>query len=151
MITKEKIHSLVTELLEGSDKYLVDLSVQPGNKLFIYIDGDRNVNINDCHELNRLIESRLDRDEEDYDLTVSSYGIDRALLKPRQYHKNIGNEMEVILQDGTKLTGLLVSSDDQGIELEHPVKKPKKEEKKPNTVIPFEEIKTAKIILKFGK
>lgn len=149
MITKEKISALVNELLEGSEKYLVDVSVQPGNKISIYIDGDKSVSIDDCRELNRLVESRLDRDEEDYDLTVSSYGIDRSFKVLRQYIKNIGKELEVVVQDGTKLAGVLISVKDQVIELEPSIRK--KEIKKPNIFIPAEEIKTAKIILNFGK
>ncbi|MGE5423899.1 MAG: ribosome assembly cofactor RimP [Syntrophothermus sp.] len=150
MITKEIIEDLVNQQLAGTDRFLVDISVQPGNKIFVYIDSERNINVTDCLELNRSIETVLDRDTEDFDLTVSSYGIDRPLRNYRQYLKNVGREMEIIQQDGTKLAGVLVKADQEKIEIEHPVKK-KKEIQKPNSVIDLINIKTGKIILKFGK
>lgn len=150
MITKEIIEDLVNQQLAGTDRFLVDISVQPGNKIFVYIDSERNINVTDCLELNRSLETVLDRDTEDFDLTVSSYGIDRPLRNYRQYLKNVGREMEIIQQDGTKLAGVLVKADQEKIEIEHPVKK-KKEIQKPNSVIDLINIKTGKIILKFGK
>lgn len=150
MITKEIIEDLVNQQLAGTDRFLVDISVQPGNKIFVYIDSERNINVADCLELNRSLETVLDRDTEDFDLTVSSYGIDRPLRNYRQYLKNVGREMEIIQQDGTKLAGVLVKADQEKIEIEHPVKK-KKEIQKPNSVIDLINIKTGKIILKFGK
>lgn len=150
MITKEVLTDLVNSQLEGTDKFLVDITVQPGNKIFVYIDGDRSINISDCQQLNRALEGTLDRETEDFDLTVSSYGVDRPLKNSRQYAKNTGRELEIVLEDGTKMAGILIAANEEGIELEHPVKK-KKEIKKPNSVIKFEEIKTGKIILKIGK
>jgi len=69
----------------------------------------------------------------------------------RQYLKNIGKELDVVTTDGKNITGNLVKVEEAFLELEHPVKKPKKEIKRENTRLPFSEIKTAKIIVKFGK
>ena len=151
MISKETIQPLVEELLAGTDKFLVDVVVQPTNKIYIYFDADTTITIEDCQKISRTIESNLNRDEEDYDLTVSSSGIDRPLKMLRQYRKYIGKEFDVTTQDGKNITGILVMADEDFLELEHPVKKPKKEIKKDNTRLPYSEIKTAKLVIKFGK
>jgi ribosome maturation factor RimP len=147
----EKIRSLVEKTLDGTDKFLVDFSVKPGNKISVFIDGDNGVTVQDCQILNRTIETNFDRDKEDFDLTVSSAGLDHPLILTRQFKKNIGQDLNVTTLDNTRIEGTLVGVSEDGIELEHPVKKPKKEVKKPNTRVNFSEIKTAKIIIKFGK
>ena len=139
------------ENLQGTDKFLVDFVVQPANKFSVYIDGDQGVTIQDCQSLSRLIESSFDRDNEDYDLTVSSAGLDHPIRTERQYRKNIGQEIKLVTLEGNEVEGVLISVGENRIELEHPVKKPKKEIKKPNSVISFQAIKTAKIVVKFGK
>ena len=64
MIEKIKILELVNGALEGSDKFLVNLKITPDNRIFVDIDGDNGVNIDDCIALSRAIESQLDREEE---------------------------------------------------------------------------------------
>ena len=150
MISKETIQPLVEGILEGTDKFLVDVVIQPTNRIYVYFDSDTTITIHDCQEISRTIEDNLNREEEDYDLTVSSSGIDRPLKMIRQYRKNIGKELDVITTDGKTCTGILVKVEDDFLELEHPVKK-KKEIKKENTRLSLSEIKTAKIIVKFGK
>jgi ribosome maturation factor RimP len=69
----------------------------------------------------------------------------------RQYCKNIGKELDIVTTDGKNLTGILVKAEEDFLELEHPIKKPKKEDKRNNTHLPLSKIKTAKVIVKFGK
>jgi ribosome maturation factor RimP len=149
--TAEKIRVLVEEVLKESDKFLVDFVVQQGDRITVFIDGDNGVTIDDCQYLSRAIENHFDRDREDFDLTVSSAGLDHPLRTERQYRKNMGREIQVNLHEGSPVEGILVRVDTDSVELEHPVTKPKKEIQKPNTVIPFSLIKTAKIIIKFRK
>lgn len=147
----EKIHDLVEKVLEGTDIFLVELIVLPGNKFIVYIDGDHGVTIQDCQSINRSIVGNFDRDKEDFELTVSSAGLDHPLKSERQYKKNIGQDLNVITLDGNKVEGTLAGVSDHDIEIEHRVKNPKKEIQKPNTIVSFSQIKTAKIIIKFGK
>jgi ribosome maturation factor RimP len=74
MITKEQITTIVEDQLKGTDNFLVEVAVQTGNRLFVYIDGDNGVTVDDCNALCRHIEDQFDRDLEDFDLTVSSSG-----------------------------------------------------------------------------
>jgi ribosome maturation factor RimP len=149
MIKKELIENTLEKILDGTDKFIVDILVQPSNKVFVFIDGDTSVTIGDCQQMSRSIEEVLDRDFEDYDLTVSSSGIDRPIKMIRQYRKTVGKELDVVLHSGEGIKGLLVKADENEIEIEHQVKK--KEPKKENAHLPYSEIKTAKIIVKFGK
>jgi ribosome maturation factor RimP len=151
MISKETIQPMVEELFAGTDKFLIDIVIQPTNRIYIYFDCDTSITIGDCQEISHTIESNLNRDNEDYDLTVSSSGIDRPLKMLRQYRKNIGKELDVVTTDGKNITGNLVKVDENFLELEHPIKKHKKENKRNNTRLPLSEIKTAKVIVKFGK
>jgi len=151
MITQEQVVKVVEEMLGGTDKFLVEVLIQPANKIIVFFDGDNGVSISDCQKLSRFIEERLDRDYTDYQLTVSSAGMDRPIKLLRQYKKRIGKELEVISSAGERISGILVRADDDGLELEHPVKNPKKEVVKPNSIIALEKIKSAKIIITFGK
>jgi ribosome maturation factor RimP len=151
MITEKQVVKVVEEILGGTDKFLVEVLIQPVNKITVFFDGDNGVSVSDCQKLSRFIEERLDRDYTDYQLTVSSAGMDRPIKLLRQYKKRIGRELEVISLTGERITGTLVRADEQSIELEHPVKKPKKEVAKPNSIITLEKIKSAKIIITFGK
>lgn len=117
MIDKELIVKLVEEKLVSSSNYLVDVAVQPGNIIVVEIDNDESVCIDDCVELSRYLEDHLDRDVEDFELEVGSAGITSPFKVLRQYQKNIGNEVEVLLTAGVKLTGVLKSADENGIVL----------------------------------
>mgnify|MGYP000872866759 FL=1 len=112
MIEKELIKDITEKYLEGTTMFLVDVVVKPGNAIVVEVDSDEGVCIDDCIALSRNIESHLDRDAEDFELEVGSAGITSPLKIPRQYKKNIDNEVEVLTKKGQKLSGVLKSCDD---------------------------------------
>ncbi|MFR9165977.1 MAG: ribosome assembly cofactor RimP [Dysgonomonas sp.] len=116
MTDKNHIENIVNDYLteSGFDLFLVEVNVRAGNLISVEIDADRGVSIDDCVSLNKHIESKLDREEEDFELEVGSAGISSPFKIPRQYRKNIGNEVEVLTKSGQKLSGVLKSSDDKG-------------------------------------
>lgn len=76
MIPAQLIESLVKEYLKGTQLSLVEATVSEDNDIEIIITRkDEGVSIDDCVNLSRHIESKLDRDKEDFSLTVSSAGI----------------------------------------------------------------------------
>lgn len=91
----------------------------------VVIDGDNGVSINDCISVSRAIEHNLDREEEDFSLEVTSYGISLPLRVPRQYVKNIGRILKVELTDGTKLEGEVLNATDQEVVMAYQVREPK--------------------------
>ena len=127
MIEKDVISQLVEEKLASSGNYLVDVVIKPGN---------------------------LDRDVEDFELEVGSAGITSPFKVLRQYVKNMGNEVEMLLKSGTKLTGVLKSADENGVVVT--VEKQVKPEgaKRKVTVredqsYTFDEIKYTKYLIRF--
>ena len=151
MITENQLTRLIDEHFTGGDLFLVDLFIKAGNHIYVFIDGDHGVKIEDCRDLSRFLEQKMDREAEDFDLTVSSSGADRPLKLLRQYIKNIGNELEVITNDGEQINGLILSANETGLKIEQSVKKSKKETEKKIISLNFDEIKSAKKIISFKK
>jgi len=117
----------------------------------VFIDADSSVSISDCAQLSRFIESHLDRETEDFDMEVSSAGLDFPIVLERQYKKNIGREVKVTLVDGTVKKGMLTSSSAQGIEITETViekKNKKKEITKVLVSLTFEQIKETRLEIK---
>ena len=152
MISKQKIADLIEEHLVGSDKFLVEFNVSTANKIIVFIDGDHGVTISDCIALSRHIESNLDRETEDFELDVSSAGLDLGLRVKRQYVKNIGKNIDIKLNDNTKITGLLKGVDDDFITIELPLNKKKKKSEIAEDLIKsieFKNIKETKVVIIF--
>ena len=109
MIDKSVVKAVVEEWLQDKEYFLVDIEVSPDDKIVVEIDHVDGVWIEDCVELSRYIESRLSRDEEDYELEVGSAGLGQPFKVPQQYINFIGKEVEVLDRDGKKLEGILKS------------------------------------------
>lgn len=149
MIEKEQIELLVNKFLEGTDKFIMDIKVTSGNLIVVTIDGDKLVTIDDCISLSKAIEKSLDRDVEDFELRVTSYGADSPLKIIRQYTKHIGRELDVTKADDSKVQGKLIEVKENCIVLEEiPLKK-----NRPliNTIktLDVNDIKEARIVLSF--
>lgn len=117
MIDKKTLIGLTEAYLQGSPNYLVDVRVEGGNAITVEIDNDEGVDIDDCAALSRHLESKLDRDTEDFELTVTSAGLTSPFKTPRQYKKFKGEEVEVLGKNGQKVTGILGSSNEEGFTL----------------------------------
>ena len=151
MINEERIRKLAEEKLGDSGLFLTSVLVKPGNSILVFIDGDHGVTIDDCVSLSRHIESSLDRDSEDFNLQVSSAGIDQPLQFPRQFVKNMGRRLSLSLHDGSTITGKLLLAGDDGIHIQT-------EEKKGRKIIPgktqefnYTEIAKALCLVSFKK
>ena len=154
MIEKKVVSQLVEEKLASSSNYLVDVVIKPGNLIVVEIDNDEEVSIDDFAELRRYLEENLDRDVEDYELEVGSAGITSPFKVLRQYVKNIGNEVEMLLKNGSKLTGVLKSADENGVVVSVEKKVKPEGAKRKVTVIEdesytFDEIKYTKYLIRF--
>ena len=111
MTDKNIVKSIVEEWLEGKDYFLVDIEISPDNRIVVEIDHADGVWIEDCVELSRFIEDRLNRDEEDFELEVGSAGLGQPFKVPQQYMNFVGKEVEVLDADGKKVQGVLKSVD----------------------------------------
>ena len=111
MIDKNVVRNLVEEWLQDKEYFLVDVEISPDDRIVVEIDHADGVWIEDCVELSRYIEDRLDRDEEDYELEVGSAGLGQPFKVPQQYVNFIGKNVEVLDGDGKKIKGVMKSVD----------------------------------------
>ena len=116
---------MIAEGIEGTDIFLVKLAVSSGNEINVLLDSDSGLTLADCKTVSRAIEFNLDREEEDFSLTVASAGIGEPLVL-RQYKKNVGRKVKVTLNEGEIIEAKMVAANDQVVELEW-----KSREKKP--------------------
>ncbi len=130
MIGKEQIEAFAAEAVEGTDRFLVEVKIKAGNVIEVLLDADTAVVIDDCIAVSRFIESRLDRDTEDFELNVLSYGLSSPLVMERQLTKYVGKEVEVKTKDWVKVAGKLIAFDEQTVEIEPLPKKNAKKKKK---------------------
>ncbi|MBD5180081.1 MAG: ribosome assembly cofactor RimP [Bacteroidales bacterium] len=126
MVDKNLIIKAVSDAIEGSDIFIVEVKVTPDNRVTVELDSQNGLDIDTCASVTRAIESAVDRDVEDYELEVGSAGLTSPFKVPAQYVKNIGNDIEVLTRDGKKLTGKLtaVEGTDFTIEVTRKVKEP---------------------------
>ena len=149
MISKQKVTELALEKIKELDYFLVDVKISATNEITVLFDKNDGVVIDDCLKVSRYIESNLDRDIENYQLTVCSPGIDKPFLVREQFIKNIGRDIKLKTLNGKTHKGTLVSYEDILI-LETKTKQKKKKELLIEKIeIPLDSIKETKLILKF--
>ncbi len=153
MIDKEKVVKLVKEKLDD-DMFIVDIKVTTGNVIHVYVDGFEGMPIDQCVAISRNVEHNLDREEEDFELQVSSPGLTESFKVKEQYFKYTGKEIEVLTFENDKLEGLLKESDDEGIILETSEREKVEGHKKKQLVVreynlKYDEIKSAKAVISF--
>ena len=149
----QAIEQKVNSLLEGhSSHFLVEVRIKPTNNIKVFIDADDGINLKTLIDYNRglykLIEESGLYPDGDFSLEVSSPGLDEPLKLHRQYKKNIGRYVDVILNDNSKKEGKLVEATEDGIIIETESGKGKKKEVKQETIL-FTDIKNTKVQVKF--
>lgn len=152
---RKRIEELLNEFLETrKDLFLIDLKISAGDDIIVILDGDNGVSLQDCLDASRAIEFNMDREEHDFSLQVMSAGLSEPLATPRQFSKNIGREIEVMLEDSSKIEGELSKVDDEKITLTLRYRKPKdigkgKVDVEEEKEISYPEIKKALVVIKF--
>lgn len=154
MIDKNVVTRIVEEWLDGKDYFLVDVTVTPDDKIVVEIDHAEGVWIDDCVDLSRYIESKLNREVEDYELEVGSAGIGQPFKVLQQYIIHIGKEVEVQDKDGKKWTGVLVDANESNFTITVQTKVKPEGAKRPklveqNVTFTYDEIKYTKYLISF--
>ncbi len=154
MINKEKIETIINGIVKEKNAYVVDLKVDPLNKIILELDSFDGFTIDDCVDVSRIIEQNIDRDKEDFALEVSTPGLSSPFKVWQQYKKNVGQEIETILTNDKKIKGNLIDIDKEGIVIEETKKVKIEGKKKKQTIVEkhqlsFENIKSTKIVIKF--
>lgn len=152
---KSKVEQLVLQFLETrSDLYLIDLKISSGDDITVIIDGDSGVSLQDCLDASRAIEFNLDRESHDFSLQVMSPGLSEPLVSSRQYRKNMGREVDLLLENDEKVRGEIAEVDEEKVTLILRYRRPKLVGKGKEDVVEEKEflyssIKKALIVIKF--
>jgi ribosome maturation factor RimP len=157
MITKQLVRTLAEERIQERDDklFIVELSISSSFVIRLELDKtEGNVSIEDCMSVSRNIEHNLDREEVDFELHVSSAGLDKPLRVHAQFVKNIGRGLDVKLKNKEKTSGTLTAVSEQGIVLERSEKQQIEGKKKKELVviteaIAFSDISEARIVITF--
>ncbi|MEM7037492.1 MAG: ribosome assembly cofactor RimP [Bacteroidota bacterium] len=160
---EEDIRNRIASL--NPEAFVIEIKLHRGKHsvLSILVDTDEGITIDACARISRHLNSYFE--EEDpldfpFNLEVSSPGVGRPIKVHRQYLKNVGRKLKVVLQSGDVVKGKLIHADDAQIQLEPPPKKKKKKSKaatdnatstddENKITIDFESIKEAKVEISF--
>jgi ribosome maturation factor RimP len=155
MIKKTDIEHIITEYLQKNGLFIVDIIVSKENDIEITIESEQgSVTIENCEEIDSIVQSKFNRDEEDYSLIVGSAGLDQPFKVPGQYLKFIGQEVEIVQKAGKKIRGKLSGYSDNKIEittesLERVEGKKRKERTERKEEFTIDSIKYCKPVIKF--
>ncbi len=153
MDLKEQISVFTHELTEGSDYFLVDLSLtQNKRQITVYIDGDHGVDIDYCGWLSRNLGEKIDAitpDDFAYNLSVSSPGADKPLQFARQYPQHLGRTLEVTTNDGEKVLGTLTEVNETSFTLTFKYKEKGKKAIEMSRTLAYPDLKEARIQIAF--
>ena len=160
MIAISKIKELVEAQVDGTNLFAVEVKVTTSNKINVLIDSFDGITINDCINVSKGVENSLDREDEDFEIEVSSSGLDASFQVPEQYQKNLNKEVKVYTHDGKKHEGVLSFADETKIKITYDEKVRIEGKKKKELVTQVEEyffesddstnkLKDTKIIISF--
>jgi len=153
MNLRSKVETLLTAALaQHPSLFLIELKVGADHSVRVILDGDQGVTLQDCMNISRAIEHRLDREEEDFSLEVASAGVGAPLQSKRQYIKNIGRKLKVELTNLPPVQGTLIAADDSGFTLKWKQREPKPVGKGKVTVekqqtLSYDQIESAKVMI----
>ena len=145
----QAIEQMVRDMLKEDPAYfLVEIKIKPTNNVKVFLDGDQGITIEKCIAINRALYRKLEEvalfPNGDFSLEVSSPGLDEPLKLFRQYKKNIGRPVEVLLKDGIKVAGKMIDVQEGSIIVEETKGKNKKKEVLQHSFL-FDNIKSTKI------
>ena len=147
MISKDTVEGLALYKIREINSFLVKVTVSSSNNIIVLFDNNNGVSFDDCLAVSRHIENNLDRDIEDYQLTVCSPGLGNPFIVRDQYIKNIGRDIKLDTIDGETIKGKLVDYNEEII-IETLIKHKKQKEIKILS-FPIDKIKQVKLIIKF--
>lgn len=143
----------MTELIaEDPELFLVGIRIKPTNNVRVYLDGDQGVGIDRLARYNRRLYKVIEESSlfpgNDFSLEVSSPGLDEPLKLHRQYVKNTGRPVEVVMADGSRIEGKLVQVTPEEIVVEEVTGKNKNRQTKEHKLL-LKDIKSTKIQIQF--
>jgi ribosome maturation factor RimP len=157
MISKKLIQELIDERIAELDNglFVVSLTISSSNVIRVELDKhEGNVAVSDCMSVSRNVEHNLDREEQDFEISVSSAGLDQGLRVFAQYKKNVGRDVKVKLKEGDKIEGKMIAATPEEITIQTTRKERIEGKKKKETIIEdhvlnMENVAETKIVISF--
>ncbi|MEO8855182.1 MAG: ribosome assembly cofactor RimP [Ginsengibacter sp.] len=149
----EKIEEFINGFVQKwPEIFLVDVKIAPGNKITVLMDSDKGLTIENCTVINKALYHYIEETNlfgiQNFSLEVSSFGVGNPLKLLRQYQKNIGRTIEVILKDGNRLEGILLAADEENLTIEEKTGKGNKMTTTTTTIL-FNQIKHSTVLITF--
>ena len=149
----QAVERMLESILASDHSYfIVEVRIKPTNNIKVFLDGDNGISIEKCVFYNRILYKNIEDSgmfpDGDFSLEISSPGLDEPLKLLRQYRKNVGRKVEVLLKEGIKVEGKMAEVFDTHIIVEEIKGKNKKQEVIQHN-FPFENIKSTKIQIVF--
>jgi len=127
--TLEQVREIVERIVATEGMELVEAQLLGGGKhrvFRLFIDRTEGVTHDDCEKVSRLVSEVIDEGDlisgGAYTLEVSSPGIERALVKPKDYERFLGSKVKIELREAIekskKFTGKLTAFDGERVTLE---------------------------------
>jgi ribosome maturation factor RimP len=156
MDLKQRIKDIVLQQINDDKLFLVDVIISSaggaGNKVLILVDGDEGVNIDICAQISRKTGNIIEEEnliQDNYNLVVSSPGLEHPLQLHRQYVKNTGRSVKVVLKNEEIITGKLLKTTQTSILVGQEIKEKNKKTTIKEVEIPFTEIKKTNVLVSF--
>lgn len=153
-ILKKKIFDMASNIAADEGVDLYDVQIQGSGKktiLRVYIDKDSGITIDDCERMSKSLSALLDIEDpikSPYTLEVSSPGLDRPLVKQKDFQKNIGKLVRIItsekIENQTLFIGRIIDVGDNWVRISYG-----KKGKSEYLFIPLEKISKAKLEIEF--
>ena len=134
--------------------FVVEITVNERNVINVFVDSFEGLSIDQCIAISRHVEHSFDREEEDFELQVSSPGLTESFKVTQQFIKYIGRSVEVKNLDEEKLEGVILEADNDKFVFETSSFEKLEGQKKKQLVVKqhhlkYDEIKSAKAIISF--
>ncbi|MFO7851224.1 MAG: ribosome assembly cofactor RimP [Bacteroidota bacterium] len=149
MINKKIVIEVVDDFISDKDIFLVDTRVSTANRITVLVDKPSGITIDECAMISRYIETKLDREREDYELNVSSPGLNMPFRVRKQYEMSIGKTVEVIDKEGKKIKGILTNVGGEGFEIESEKTTLGKKKETEEISFNFDDVKIVKEVIRF--
>lgn len=125
---RARLRTVIEPVLTSAGYDLEELSVSRAGRrhvVRVIVDADSGVSLDDVADVSRAVSVALDRAEEtgtelitgEYQLEVSSPGVDRPLTVPRHWRRSRGRLVRVTAA-GRQVTGRVISADDEAVALD---------------------------------
>lgn len=154
----ENIQNFVSGLTSRSETtFPVDVRITPGNHITVLLDDDDGITIDKCSQVNKALYKYIEDTalfgDSNFSLEVSSAGVGEPLKLHRQYKKNIGRSMQILMNDDSVKEGKLIDVSEEGITIEEKENPPGRGKSNKTitkqTTIQFNEIKHATVLITF--